>query len=51
MSPKYVFEYFNLQARGELARLLLHQAGVEFETVEHKLGPDSDWANIKKDGT
>ena len=47
MAPKYVLEYFNLQARGELARLLLHQAGVEFEDIEHKLGPD--WVNIKND--
>lgn len=33
MAPKYKLTYFNLRGRGELIRLILAQAGVEYEDI------------------
>ncbi|XP_055881273.1 hematopoietic prostaglandin D synthase-like isoform X4 [Biomphalaria glabrata] len=43
-SPKYKLYYFNFRGRGELIRLLLHTAQVEF--IDHRVQP-SDWPELK----
>lgn len=42
--PEYKLIYFNVRARAELSRLILHCANVTFEDVriEH-----SEWPNVK----
>ena len=46
MAPKYVLNYFNLQGRGEIARLLFHCKGVEF--TDNKIS-FQDWPALKND--
>ena len=41
------FHYFDLQARGELVRLILHYSSVPFEDVRYDLS--KDWPNVKED--
>uniref|UniRef100_A0A2C9KUV3 GST C-terminal domain-containing protein n=1 Tax=Biomphalaria glabrata TaxID=6526 RepID=A0A2C9KUV3_BIOGL len=43
-SLKYKLYYFNFRGRGELIRLLLHTAQVEF--IDHRVQP-SDWPELK----
>lgn len=40
----YKLSYFNVRGRGELARLILHAAGVQFE--DHRF-EGADWPAIK----
>lgn len=40
----YKLIYFNLRGRGELARLVLHQAGVQFE--DYRVDR-ADWPQLK----
>jgi len=42
--PQYKLHYFNLRGRAELARLVLHQAGVEFEDYRFER---ADWPQLK----
>lgn len=42
--PHYKIHYFNLKGRAELARLILSQAGVEFEDVRFER---SEWPALK----
>lgn len=42
--PVYKIHYFNLKGRAELARLILSQAGVEFEDVRFER---SEWPALK----
>ncbi|XP_002162176.1 glutathione S-transferase [Hydra vulgaris] len=42
--PKYVLNYFNIQGKGEVARLLFHCKGVEFE--DNKIS-FQDWPSHK----
>ena len=42
--PKYKITYFNVKARGELARLVLTAAGVEFE--DNRVDSDK-WKELK----
>ncbi|XP_065662449.1 S-crystallin 4 [Hydra vulgaris] len=46
MSPKYVLNYFNVQGKAEVARLLFHCKGVEFtdNQINHQ-----DWPSLKSD--
>ena len=44
MAPQYKLSYFNVRGRGELARLVMHAAGVEFE--DHRFEMDG-WAAVK----
>ena len=46
MSPKYVLNYFNIQGKGEVARLLFHCKGVEF--VDNQIN-FQDWPSQKSD--
>ena len=43
--PEYKLHYFNLRGRAEIARLILHQAGVEFEDVRYDRV--NEWPAIK----
>ena len=45
MPPKYRLIYFNLQARGEVARLLFALADVEYEDV--RIERWTDWPKVK----
>jgi len=42
--PKFTLHYFNVRGRGELARLVFHAAGVEFE--DHRVD-FKDWPALK----
>lgn len=42
--PAYKLHYFNLRGRAELARLILNQAGVEFEDIRFER---SEWPALK----
>jgi glutathione S-transferase len=42
--PAYKLHYFNLRGRAELARLILNQAGVEFEDVRFER---AEWPALK----
>ena len=42
--PAYTLHYFNFRGRGELARLILNQAGVEFEDVRFER---AEWPALK----
>ncbi len=42
--PQYKLYYFNFRGLGELARLILHYAGVAFEDVRFE---KSEWAQLK----
>ena len=44
MAPKIKLFYFNARGRAELARLILAQAGVEYEDVRF---PREDWPKHK----
>ena len=49
--PKYKLTYFNLKGRGELSRLVLVAAGVEFEDIRieydyNKRGSEQ-WTELK----
>ena len=44
MAPKIKLTYFNVRGRAEIARLILAQAGVEYE--DHRI-PREDWPKIK----
>ncbi|XP_002158301.1 glutathione S-transferase isoform X1 [Hydra vulgaris] len=46
MSPKYVLNYFNIQGKGEVARLLFHFKGVEFTDNQINF---QDWPSQKSD--
>ena len=47
MGVKYVLNYFPITARGEVARLLFHVAGVEFTDNQISF---TDWPQQKGDG-
>ena len=47
MPVKYKLLYFDLAGRGEVSRLLLHQAGVEFE--DYRVKGKEEWPTLKKD--
>ena len=42
--PAYKLHYFNLRGRAELARLILNQAGVEFEDIRFER---AEWPALK----
>ena len=42
--PQYKLIYFNARGRGELSRLILHYAGVEFEDYRFEM---KEWPSIK----
>lgn len=42
--PHYKLHYFNLRGRAELSRLILKQAGVEFEDIRFER---SEWPALK----
>lgn len=42
--PQYKLHYFNFRGRAELARLILKQAGVEFEDVRFER---TEWPALK----
>ncbi|XP_074644439.1 hematopoietic prostaglandin D synthase-like [Tubulanus polymorphus] len=46
---RYTLKYFNLRARGEIARLLFAQAGVNYEDVRytHRFEDPKGWTKIK----
>ena len=44
MAPKIKLTYFNLEGRAELTRMILAQAGVEFEDVRLKR---EEWLAMK----
>ena len=49
--PKYKITYFNLKARGELSRLVLIAAGVEFEDnrvdYDENIDGSEQWTELK----
>lgn len=45
MPPKYQLYYYDARARGELARIVLAQADVEYEDVRI---PFNEWSKYKK---
>ena len=47
MAPKYTLHYFQIPGRGEFIRVIVNQAGVEFE---NKTYPLRDLPKIKADG-
>ena len=42
--PSYTLEYFDLQARGEIIRLIFAEAAVEYE--DHRIA-FQDWLKLK----
>lgn len=47
MAPKYILNYLHVPARGELIRVIFHQADVEFEDKKYKF---SQVPEMKADG-
>ncbi len=47
MSPKVVYTYFDVRARGELARLIMKAGGIDFE--DNRVNP-MDWPGELKTG-
>ena len=46
MAPKYILNYFQIAGRAEVARLMFHVAGVEFEDNQMTF---PEWATAKSD--
>lgn len=51
--PEYKFYYFNIRGKGELVRLALAAAGVDFQDIRYKYkeNPGEEWNEEAKAGT